>query len=55
MKKFIVWCNSCEFGEIEAADAQEARDKAAQMAGYLDENDLIGRMGYSDIMTREAE
>lgn len=37
MNRYQVTANACDFGVIEAADEQEARDKAAQMAGYQSE------------------
>ena len=37
MNRYQVTTNACDFGVIEAASEQEARDKAAQMAGYQSE------------------
>lgn len=44
MKTFNVYANACEFGLIEAETAQDARDIAAQMAGYKSEADMITRL-----------
>lgn len=41
MTTYNVYANACEFGLIEAATAQEARDKAAQMAGYESEAQMV--------------
>ena len=55
MTKFNVAANACEFGMIEAATAQEARDLAAQMAGYESEADMVERLGQpSEIVAEEA-
>lgn len=40
MTKFHVTANAADFGIIEAATEQDARDKAAQMAGYKSEADM---------------
>lgn len=40
MSKFNVYANACEFGIIEAASKQDARDEAARMAGYENEADM---------------
>lgn len=43
---YKVYVNSCDFGIYEAAlTAQEARDMAAQDAGYLDEADMERQLG----------
>ena len=56
MTTYNVYANACEFGLIEAANAQEARDKAAQMAGYESEADMVERLGQpSEIVAEEAE
>ncbi len=53
--KFQVTANACDFGLIEAADAQEARDLAAQMAGYKSESDMETQLGQaSEIIATEA-
>jgi len=44
MNKYHVYANECDFGIIEAATDQDARDMAAQMAGYLSEADMIARL-----------
>lgn len=44
MKTFNVTANACEFGLIEATTAQQARDIAAQMAGYESEADMVARL-----------
>jgi hypothetical protein len=44
MTTFYVTANACEFGLIKAATAQEARDLAAQMAGYESEADMEARL-----------
>lgn len=55
MTKFNVYANDCEFGMIEAATQQEARDAAAQMAGYESEADMVERLGQpSEIVAEEA-
>jgi hypothetical protein len=38
--EFRVYANACDFGIIEAETAQEARDKAARIAGYESEADM---------------
>lgn len=43
--KFKVDCNTCEFGIIEAENAQAARDIAAQMAGYESEMQMEQAIG----------
>lgn len=40
MNTYNVYANSCEFGIIEALSIQEAKDKAAIMAGYKSEADM---------------
>jgi hypothetical protein len=45
MATFNVYANAAEFGLIEAADAQDARDKAAQIAGYKSEADMEAQLG----------
>lgn len=44
MTTFRVWANACDFGLIEAQSEQEARDKAAQMAGYQSEAEMQARL-----------
>lgn len=41
---FHVFANDCDFGFINATDEQEAKDKAAQMAGYKSEADLVEKL-----------
>ena len=41
MNKFRVYANACDFGTIEARTEQEARDLAAQMAGYESEAQMV--------------
>jgi hypothetical protein len=43
-KKYRVHANACDFGIIEAASEQEARDRAAQEAGYQSEADMVERL-----------
>lgn len=53
--KYQVSANNCDFGVIEASTEQEARDKAAQMAGYASEADMAERLGQqSEIVANEA-
>ena len=53
--RYNVYANACEFGIIEAASAQEARDIAAQMAGYKNEADLEERLeSPSEIIAEEV-
>ncbi|MBO3706661.1 MAG: hypothetical protein J5X21_09665 [Candidatus Accumulibacter sp.] len=55
MTTFRVFANACDFGLIDADNAQEARDLAAQMAGYDSEADLVERLGEpSEIIAEEA-
>ena len=55
MTKFNVYANEFEFGMIEAATQQEARDAAAQMAGYESEAEMEERLGQpSEIVAEEA-
>ena len=42
--KFHVYANAADFGIIEADDEQQARDFAAQMAGYRSEADMAERL-----------
>ena len=42
---YHVHVNACDFGFITATDAQNARDQAAQMAGYKSEADMEIRLG----------
>ena len=44
MTTFNVTAGACEFGLIEAATDQEARDLAAQMAGYQSEADMEAQL-----------
>lgn len=53
MKTFNVHANACEFGLIEAETAQEARDMAAQMAGYDSEADMATRLGQPSEITAD--
>jgi hypothetical protein len=54
--KYNVYANAIEFGIIEAGSEQEARDKAAQMAGYESEADLEERLDQSsEIVAEEVE
>lgn len=41
MPRYQVNANAADFGVIEAANEQEARDKAAQMAGYKSEAHMV--------------
>lgn len=45
MAKFHVRANACDFGVIEATDEQNARDLAAEMAGYKSEEDMTKQIG----------
>jgi hypothetical protein len=55
MKAFNVVANACDFGIIEAETAQEARDIAAQDAGYKSEADMVARLGEpSEIVVTEV-
>ena len=51
---FRVYANDCDFGIITALDAQDARDKAAQMAGYKDESDLVYQLESPSEIIAEA-
>jgi hypothetical protein len=53
MTTFNVYANLAEFGLIEAADAQEARDKAAQIAGYKSESDMEAQRGATSEIVAE--
>lgn len=56
MTTYNVYANACEFGLIEAATEQEARDKAAQIAGYESEADMEQQLGQpSEIVAEAAE
>jgi hypothetical protein len=44
MNNYRVYANACDFGIIEAATDQDARDMAAQMAGYRSEADMVARL-----------
>jgi hypothetical protein len=56
MTTFNVTANACEFGLIEAATAQEARDLAAQMAGYKSEADMQAQLEQpSEIVAEEVD
>lgn len=56
MTTFNVTANACEFGLVEAATAQEARDIAAQMAGYKNEADMESQLGQpSEIVAEEID
>lgn len=53
--KYQVSANDCDFGVIEADTEQEARDKAAQMAGYKSEADMVEMLNQpSEIVANEA-
>ncbi len=55
MTTYNVYANACEFGLVEAETAQEARDLAAQMAGYESEAEMEERLGQpSEIVAEEA-
>jgi len=55
MTTYAVHANACDFGLIVANSEQEARDLAAQMAGYDSEADMVERLGQpSDIVAEEA-
>ena len=54
MTTFNVYANACEFGLIDAATEQEARDLAAQMAGYESEADMVERLGQPSEIVAEA-
>ena len=45
MNTYDVYANDCDFGLIEADTAQEARDKAVQMAGYESESQMVETLG----------
>lgn len=53
--KFTVYANASEFGVIEAANEQEARDKAAQMAGYKSEADMVEQIGQTSEIVAEPQ
>lgn len=54
--KFNVYANAAEFGIIAAGSAQEARDIAAQMAGYESEADMEKQIEQkSEIVAVEVE
>lgn len=56
MKKYTVTVNACDFGQIAAETAKDARDKAAQMAGYKCESDMEEQLGQaSEIVVEELE
>ena len=56
MATFNVNANASEFGLIEADTAQEARDIAAQMAGYESEEEMVNRLGQpSEIIAEEVK
>ena len=56
MTTFNVTANACEFGLIEAATAQEARDLAAQMAGYKSEADMEAQLEQpSELVAEEVD
>ena len=56
MTTYNVYANACEFGLIEADTDQEARDKAAQMAGYESEAQMVETLGQpSEIVAEEVE
>ncbi len=56
MTKYHVYANACDFGDIEAADAQHARDLAAQMAGYQSEAQMVETLEQpSEIVAKEVE
>ena len=56
MTKYNVYANAAEFGIIEANSDQEARDIAAQMAGYESEADMEKQLEQdSEIVAEEVE
>ena len=56
MTKYNVYANAAEFGIIEASSEQEARDKAAQVAGYESEADMVRRLEQeSELVAVEVE
>ena len=55
MKTWQVTANACDFGLIEAETAQQARDIAAQDAGYKSEDDMVAQLGApSEIVATEV-
>ena len=46
--KFHVYANAADFGIIEAENMNEALDKAAQMAGYIDHADIAQELGWKE-------
>jgi hypothetical protein len=55
MTTYAVHANLCDFGMIVANSEQEARDLAAQMAGYENEADMVEQIGQpSEIVAEEA-
>ena len=55
MTAYNVYANACEFGLIEADTEQEARDVAAQMAGYESEAQMVETLEQpSEIMAEEV-
>lgn len=44
MNTYHVHANHCDCGVIDADSEQEARDIAAQMAGYASEQDMVSRL-----------
>ena len=56
MKKYQVEANACDFGIIEASDEQDAKDQAAQMAGYKSEADMVAQLEQpSEIVATEID
>lgn len=53
--EYQVNANDCDFGVIEAMNEQEARDKAAQMAGYKSEADMIHRLESASEITAQPQ
>ena len=44
MNQFHVYVNAADFGIIEAESAQQAKDFAAQIAGYKSEFDMVTQL-----------
>ena len=44
MTSYNVFANDCDFGVIDANSTQEARNIAAQMAGYKSEQDMESQL-----------
>jgi len=52
--KYHVYKHDRDFGILEAATTQAARDLAAQQSGYTDEADMKMQEGYAELVAVRA-